>query len=282
MSKKKDTPRPLPESLHLPLTGTDSHAHLDSAGLLDQLPEVMSRARQAGVAYIGQVFLGPSAYRENKKKFASYPGVFFLMGIHPCDAQECTGEVMRDMRSAFRTDPDLKAVGEIGLDFYWHDCPHFIQEEAFRLQLALAVETRRPVVIHSRDAATDSLRILEAEGFAGRPLLWHCFSGDAVPLLDRILANGWHVSIPGPVTYPANGMLRDAVATIPLDRLMVETDCPYLAPMPWRGKPNEPALVAFTAMAVATIRGMKPEDLWTVCGNNALRFFNVTRTSPEL
>lgn len=276
MSKKKDTPRPLPESMHLPLTGTDSHAHLDSTGLIENLSEVMDRARLAGVAHIGQVFLGPSAYHENKEKFAPYPGVFFLMGIHPCDAQECTGAVMQDMRKAFQNDPDLKAVGEIGLDFYWHDCPHFIQEEAFRLQLALAVETCRPVVIHSRDAATDSLRILESEDFAGRPLLWHCFSGDAVPLLDRILANGWHISIPGPVTYPANQALRDAVAQIPLDRLLVETDCPYLAPVPWRGKPNEPALVAFTAMTVAEIRNMAPEELWTTCGNNALRFFGVT------
>ncbi len=275
MSKKKDTPRALPESLHLPLAGADSHAHLDSEGLFEKLPEVMERARQAGVAHIGQVFLGPAAYHAHKAAFAPYPGVFFLMGIHPCDAQECTGAVMRDMRTAFQNDSDLKAVGEIGLDFYWQDCPHFIQEEAFRLQIALAKETDRPVVIHSRDAATDSLRILEAEGLSGRPLLWHCFSGDAVPLLDRILANGWHVSIPGPVTYPANRPLRDAVARIPLDRLLVETDCPYLAPVPWRGKQNEPALVAFTAAAVAEARGMTPDELWTACGRNTLRFFNV-------
>lgn len=92
------------------------------------------------------------------------------------------------MREAFAEDPRLRAVGEIGLDFYWKDCPPFIQEEAFRVQLALAKETDRPVVIHSRDAAKDTLRILEAEGFSGRPVLWHCFSGDAVDFLDRFLA----------------------------------------------------------------------------------------------
>lgn len=280
MSKKKDTPRPLPDTLGLPLSGADSHAHLDSEGLIERLPEIMERARRAGVAHIGQVFLGPAAYHANRDAFAPHPGVFFLMGVHPCDARECTGDVMRAMREAFREDPRLKAVGEIGLDFYWKDCPPLIQEEAFRLQLALAKEADRPVVIHSRDAAPECLRILEAEGFAGRPLLWHCFSGDAVERLDRILANGWHVSVPGPVTYPANHDLREAAARIPLERLLVETDCPYLSPLPWRGKPNEPALVAFTAEAVAKARGMDPAELWTACGQNALRFFGVEHTGP--
>lgn len=275
MSKKKDTPRPLPVTLGLPPTGADSHAHLDSEGLIGRLPDIMERARDAGVAFIGQVFLGPAAYRASRETFAAHSGVFFLMGIHPCDAQECTGVVLQAMREAFRDDPRLRAVGEIGLDFYWKDCPPFIQEEAFRVQLALAKETDRPVVIHSRDAAKDCLRILEAEGFAGRPLLWHCFSGDAVEHLDRILANGWHVSIPGPVTYPANHDLREAARRIPLERLLVETDCPYLSPLPWRGKPNEPGFVAFTAVAVAQERGMDPAELWTTCGRNTLRFFGV-------
>ncbi len=134
---------------------------------------------------------------------------------------------------------------------------------------------RKRIAIHSRDAARDCLRILEAEGFAGRPLLWHCFSGDAVEHLDHILANGWHVSIPGPVTYPANHDLREAVRRIPLERLLVETDCPYLSPLPWRGKPNEPGFVAFTAVAVAHERGMDPAELWAACGRNTLRFFAV-------
>ena len=235
MSKKKDTPRPLPDTLGLPPTGADSHAHLDSEGIIERLPEVMGRARSTGLASIGQVFLGPAAYHANKGTFAGYPGVFFLMGIHPCDGQECTGATLKAMREAFAEDPKLRAVGEIGLDFYWKDCPPFIQEEAFRVQLALAKETDRPVVIHSRDAAKDTLRILEAEGFSGRPVLWHCFSGDAVDFLDRFLANGWHISIPGPVTYPANHDLREAVALE---------------------------------------RGMDPAELWTLCGDNTRRFFN--------
>ena len=277
MSKKKDTPRPLPDTLGLPPTGADSHAHLDSEGLVERLPEVMERAHNAGLTNIGQVFLSPEAYLNHRDDFADYPGVFFLLGIHPCDAQQCTGVTLKAMREAFAADARLRAVGEIGLDFYWKDCPPFIQEEAFRVQLALAGELGLPVAIHSRDAAKDSLRILEAEGFAGKPVLWHCFSGDAVAQLDRILANGWHISIPGPVTYPANADLREAVRRIPPDRLMVETDCPYLSPLPWRGKPNETAFSAFTAVAVAHERGMEPGELWTLCGDNTRRFFAFTK-----
>lgn len=275
MSKKQSAPRVTPDTLGLPLTGADSHAHLDSEGIIEQLDAVLTRAREAGVAHIGQVFLGPAAYTAAREQMAAYPELFFLMGIHPCDARECTGTVMQAMREAFRADSRLRAVGEIGLDFYWKDCPPLIQEDVFRMQLGLARELDLPVVIHSRDAAQDSLRILEAEGFAGRPLLWHCFSGDAVGHLDRLLENGWHISIPGPVTYAANVELREALKRIPADRLLVETDCPYLAPVPWRGKPNEPALVAFTAAAVAACRGTSPEALWTLCGNNTLRFFGL-------
>lgn len=273
MSKKKDLPRIAPQALGLLPGGADAHAHLDS--LSDDLAAVMERAEQAGITHIGQVFLGPAAYRAHQQAMRGYPGLFFLLGVHPCDALECTGDVLADMRAAFSADDRLKGVGEIGLDFYWKDCPHPIQEEAFRLQLALARDVSLPVVIHSRDAAMDTLRILEAEGLAGRPVLWHCFSGDAVSHLDRILANGWHVSIPGPVTYPANQALRDAAARVPLDRLHVETDCPYLAPLPWRGKPNEPAYVVFTAAAVAKARNMTVAELWAACGRNTTRFFGV-------
>lgn len=273
MSKKKEILRPLPDTLGLPHTGADSHAHLDSEGLFERLPEVLEHARNAGLVTIGQVFLNPADWAAHRDIFAACPGIFFLLGIHPCDAQQCTAPTLKAMREAFATDRRLRAVGEIGLDFFWDECPPAIQEEAFRVQLAFAAERNLPVAIHSRDAAKDSLRILEAEGFAGRPLLWHCFSGDAVAYLDRILANGWHVSIPGPVTYPANAELREAIRRIPDDRVMVETDCPYLAPLPWRGKPSETAFSAFTAAAAARERGEDPAAFWTLCGDNARRFF---------
>lgn len=163
---------------------------------------------------LGKCSSAPPPYHANKGTFAGYPGVFFLMGIHPCDGQECTGATLKAMREAFAEDPRLRPSVK-SARFYWKDCPPFIQEEAFRVQLAPRQGNGRPVVIHSARRGKGHPAVLEAEGFSGRPVLWHCFSGDAVDFLDRFLANGWHISIPGPVTYPANHDLREAVKRIP-------------------------------------------------------------------
>lgn len=272
MSKKHE--HPLPESLGLPCVGADAHAHLDNPGLLENLPAVLERAKQSGVASIAQVFCGVDAYLAHKDAFADHPNIIFCLGVHPDDVAGFTGAVLRQMESLFHADPRLRAVGEIGLDLYHNETPQIVQEEAFRLQLDLAKTLDLPVVIHSRNAAPVSLKILESEGFAGRPLLWHCFSGDAVQYWERIVSNGWHISIPGPLTYSANEQIRAVVAKLPRDRLVVETDCPFLAPEPWRGRVNEPAFVAFTAQALAEARGESLAELWTTCGNTMRRFFH--------
>ena len=181
---------------------------------------------------------------------------------------------MAAIRDAFAEDGRLRAVGEIGLDFYWDDCPKEIQYQALHDQLRLARELEKPVVIHCRDAEAETLTTLEARGFAGYPLLWHCFGGNA-DMARRIIRNGWHISIPGPVSYPANKAVREALAVIPDDRLLLETDSPYLSPVPWRGKRNEPAFTVFTVRHMAAARGMEPEELWQLCGDNARRFFGV-------
>ncbi|EPR41696.1 hydrolase, TatD family [Desulfovibrio sp. X2] len=274
MSKKK-TPRPDPASLGLPPAGVDSHAHLDMADTFgEDLPEVLARARAAGVARIGNVFLGPEAYAAGRHLFDAHPEVYFILGIHPNEAAACTPEALEAMRLAFAADARLRAVGEIGLDLYWDDMPLPVQREAFVAQLGLARDLGLPPVIHSRDAFAQTIELLDAEGFAGRPLLWHCFGGDteqARALLER----GWHVSIPGPVSYKKNEELREAVKFMGLSRLLIETDCPYLTPEPWRGTRNEPALVAFTARTIAEALGTEVEEVWRRTGENAARFFGL-------
>jgi len=147
MSKKKPE-RPAPESLGLPATGVESHAHLDGSEFDADREAVLERARAAGVARFGNVFLGPERWAANRHLFAHRPEVFFLLGIHPCEAQVCDDAALAAMRAAFAQDDRLRAVGEIGLDFYWDDCPPDIQRAAFRAQLAMAREVGRPVVIH--------------------------------------------------------------------------------------------------------------------------------------
>ena len=273
MSHKK-VQRTDPLTMSLPPVGVDSHAHLAGSEFDADREEVLARAAACGVARIGNIFLEPAAFAEQKRVFDGHPEVFFVLGIHPCEGQTCDKGALGLMRQAFAEESRLRAVGEIGLDFYWDDCPKELQYQAFLQQLDLARELEKPVVIHCRNAEEETLALLEGRGFAGYPLLWHCFGG-APALARRIVRNGWHVSIPGPVSYPANAALREAVAVIPDDRLLLETDSPYLSPVPWRGKRNEPAFTVFTVRQMAEARGVSPEALWQLCGDNARRFFGL-------
>ena len=274
MSRKKRD-RPDPAGLGLPRVGVDSHAHLDIEEFdAREIPEVLARAEAAGVARIGNVFLGPAALAAHKGLFTAYPQVFFLVGVHPCDAAAMPPEALADMEAAFRTEPRLRAMGEIGLDYYWDATTREIQIRFFRDQLALARELAVPVVIHSRSAEADTLAVLDDMGFTGRPLVWHCFGGGP-DLLAAVSSRGFHVSVPGPVTYAKNTDLAEAVAAMDLSRLLLETDAPYLAPEPWRGKRNEPAFTAFTCLRVAALLGLPPQEVWRRTGENARAFFGL-------
>lgn len=259
----------------LPLIGIDTHAHLDLEHFLEEeLGEVLAAARRAGVLDIGNVFLSVDAYEANRARFDAHPNVFFILGQHPNDTADFGPADIDRMRECFRSEPRLKAVGEIGLDYYWDKVPPEVQKQAFRLHLDLARELDLPVVIHSRDADEDTMAVLLEEGFKDRALLWHCFGG-GLDLAESILDNGWHISVPGPVTYSRNQELRAATMFIPLNRLVIETDSPYLTPEPWRGKRNHPALVAFTAAKVAEVKAMRVEDVWHTTAKTARRFFGL-------
>ena len=270
VSKKRE--RELPEALDLPPVGADSHAHLDGRDY--DVGEVLARARACGVRTVGNVFLGPAAYREGRGLFEGHPDVFFLLGVHPHDAAKMTEDDLAGMREAFTADTRLRAVGEIGLDYYYDFSPREDQQRWFRRQLSLARELDQRVVIHCRDAEDDCLATLDSMGFGGRPLLWHCF-GLGPDWARLIVERGWHISVPGTVTYSRSQELREAVKIIPADRLLLETDCPYLSPEPWRGKRNEPALLGFTAREIALLRGEDVRELWQRCGDNAREFFGL-------
>ncbi len=275
MSKKKKQERPDPASLGLARVGVESHAHLDMGEFLPhELPELLDRAAAAGVERVGNVFLGPGAFAAHKELFEARPEVFFILGVHPCDSGKMEPGDLAAMEAAFRNEPRLRALGEIGLDFHWDDAPPEVQERAFREQLILARELGRPVVIHSRDAEAATLAILDDLGFRDHPLVWHCFGGGP-DLAREVASRGFLVSVPGPVTYPKNTALAAAVAELDLSRLLLETDAPYLAPEPWRGKRNEPAFLVFTAARVAAIKGLDVAEVWRTTGENAKAFFGL-------
>lgn len=268
-----------PQTLNLPLVGCDSHAHIVTEPLWEDRDAVLERAKAAGVARIGEVFLGHSQYVAHKDYFHDKPHVFFIYGVHPTDLLEVSEneielikqDIMQDRLEGGR----IKAVGEIGLDYFWKEVPQDLQQVWFRRLLALAKECALPVVIHSRDAFDDTVRILLEEGFHNYPLLWHCFDRDTA-CAETVLSHGWHISVPGSVTYKKNEHILEAVKIIDKDRLLVETDSPYLSPEPWRGKPNEPAFTVFTAEHIAKGLGMETSELWETCGNNAKRFFGLS------
>ncbi len=275
MSKKTSmAPQLMAQNLALPPCGVDSHAHLDSSQFDRDRDEVLARAQECGIAYVGNIFLKPHEFTQRAAYFAEHPEVFFALGVHPCDGEECDDAAIAVMREHFLREPRLKALGEIGLDFYWDACPKDVQIHVFVEQLHLARELSKPVIIHSRDATDACIAILEKEGFKDYPLLWHCFGGTATEA-KRIVYNGWHVSIPGPVTYPKNSDVREALLHIPQDKLMLETDCPYLSPQEWRGKRNEPAYTVFTVDTVAQVLDMPANKVWELCGENARRFFKL-------
>ena len=273
MGKKKHaSPRPSPLDLALPRGGVDTHAHLSMGDFSADLPATLERAFASGVSHIGNVLLSAEEYYQSRRIFADYPQIFFILGIHPNESNRYGPDTIPQLRAIVRSDTRIRAIGEIGLDFFRDYCTAQTQERVFRSLLRLARELELPVIIHSRDATEATLAVLEEEKFKGYPLLWHCFGGDCT-LMEHIIRQGWHLSIPGPVGYPGNKVLRDVARNIPLERLMLETDAPYLAPLEWRGKRNEPAFTVFTAACIARERGMDTAELWTSCGENARRFF---------
>jgi TatD DNase family protein len=239
----------------------DTHAHLDA---LDDPRSALERARAAGVERIVAIGSGVDSTRKTLVLARDEPGIAVAAGIHPHQAAD--GEPLDRL-----LDENVVAVGEIGLDFYRDYAPRDDQRRVFEHQLRLAEEHGRPVIIHSRAADDETAAALE--GFGGTVVL-HCFSSPG--LLPVALDRGYYVSFAGNVTYPKAPELREAARAVPVDRILAETDCPYLAPQPVRGKRNEPAYVVHTVASLAETRGEDPEALARQIDQNATAAFGLT------
>lgn len=249
----------------------DSHCHLEAADDPATL-EVISRAQAAGVAHavvVGQ-FQGPGDFGGALAVGRAHPGfVTVTMGIHPHEAARAGEDDLRMLRELCAL-PEVKAVGEAGLDYYYDRSPRQVQREVFARQCALAKELGKPLVVHVRDAHEDCEQVLKEQGISHGVI--HCFTGDA-KAAAAYLALGFHLSISGVVTYKKTEALQEAVKLAPLERLLVETDSPYLAPIPYRGKKNEPAYVVETAKKLAELKGLTVEEVAAQTTKNAARVF---------
>jgi TatD DNase family protein len=244
----------------------DTHAHLD--GSLDA-PAMLERARAAGVDRVITVGTTIDSCREALELAGSEPGVYAALGIHPHDAGGEEANRLGELR-VLLADERAVAVGETGLDFYRDYAPRAAQRRLFEAELELARELQKPVVVHTR--AADEATLDALQGFGGTVVL-HCFSSP--PLLDAALERGYYVSFAGNVTYPKAGDLRQCAARVPADRILAETDSPYLSPQPVRGKPNEPANVVHTVEVLADARGEDADELAARIGANATVAFSL-------
>jgi len=258
---------------HRPPALIDTHAHLDNGRFAADRTQVVDAAKTAGVNHILTIGCDLASSKTSVEIASTYDEVYAAVGIHPHAAREATDEVMAELKALALQDK-VVAIGEMGLDYYRDHCPHDIQQTAFRRQIALAIELNLPIIVHDRDAHQDVLRILQEEQAQQVGGVLHCFSGD-LAMAKACIELGFYISFPGPLTYPANQALRDVAEAISTDHLLLETDCPYLAPQSRRGKRNEPAFVRETAEQLARIKGLSLEDIARTTCLNAFRLFGI-------
>lgn len=256
----------------------DSHFHLADPAFESDLEAVVGRARAAGVrAGLCILTAGDEGEAERGRRVAAlWPETRFAIGVHPHVAGQWAGredEAAAVVRAAIEATPTARAVGEIGLDYHYDLSPRDVQREVFRRQVRLARELRLPVVIHTREATEETFAILREEGAGDLTGVFHCFSGDEATA-RAALDLGFHVSFAGIVTFPRAESIREAARVVPAERLLVETDAPYLAPAPYRGKRNEPAWVVQVAEGLARARG---ETLESVAAAATLAFETLFR-----
>jgi TatD DNase family protein len=253
----------------------DSHCHLDDSQFESDQAAVIQRARAAGVAFMLAIGTGngPPDLEGAVRLADQYEFIYATVGVHPNDTPKLTPDTFTDLKRLL-AHPKVKAIGEIGLDYHW-GTPKETQTPAFLRQLEMACTAQMPIVIHTRDAWTDTLDVLKAHWVGnGLPCLMHCFTGDTEQARECIDL-GFYLAFGGVTTFPKAAEIREAARTIPFDRLLLETDAPYLAPVPFRGKRNEPAYVAHTAKAIADLRGVSVEELSTQTTENFKQFFRL-------
>ncbi|MFL6561036.1 MAG: TatD family hydrolase [Bacillus sp. (in: firmicutes)] len=251
----------------------DTHAHLNDNQYNEDLEEVIKRAECEGVTNMVVVGFDRPTIQRAMELAERYEFIYACVGWHPVDAIDMTEEDLVWIEE-LTTHPKVVAIGEMGLDYHWDKSPKDIQKEVFRKQIRLAKKVNLPIVIHNREATADIVEILKEEGAEEVGGIMHCFSGSPEVAKECVKMN-FYISLGGPVTFKNAKKPKEVAAEIPLDKLLIETDCPYLAPHPYRGKRNEPSYVKLVAEQIAEIKGLTLEEVAEATTRNAKKLFAI-------
>jgi TatD DNase family protein len=251
----------------------DTHVHLNAEQYNEDLEEVIERAKNEGVSYMVVVGFDRPTIQRAMVLAEEYPFIYACVGWHPVDAIDMTDEDLKWIEE-LAAHPKVVAIGEMGLDYHWDKSPRDVQQEVFRRQIRLAKKVKLPIVIHNREATADIVEILQQEEAAEVGGIMHCFSGSP-EVAKECLKMNFYISLGGPVTFKNAKKPKEVAADVPLDKLLIETDCPYLAPHPYRGKRNEPGYVKLVAEQIAEIKGVSFEEVARITTNNAKKLFDI-------
>ncbi|MDP4161534.1 MAG: TatD family hydrolase [Bacillota bacterium] len=253
----------------------DTHVHLNAEQYSEDLEEVIERAKSEGVSEMVVVGFDRPTIERAMELTEAYDFIYACIGWHPVDAIDMTDQDLLWIEE-LSAHPKVVAIGEMGLDYYWDKSPKEVQKEVFRRQIRLAKKVKLPIVIHNRDATADIVQILKEEKAEEVGGIMHCFSG-SVEIAKECVKMNFFISLGGPVTFKNAKAPKEVAAEIPLEKLLIETDCPYLTPHPHRGKRNEPAFVKLVAEQIAEIKGLTLENVAEATTKNAEKLFGINR-----
>ena len=250
----------------------DTHAHMDDRAFDEDRKELLENLPNQGI----QLLMNPgcslaSSYNTSKLS-QEYDYIYAAVGSHPDVADEVNEEVLEEYRKLCKLNSKIKAIGEIGLDYHYEDIPREIQLKAFRMQMELARELGLPVIVHERDAHEDGMKVVDE--FPEVTGVFHCYSGSA-EMAKELVKKGWYIGFTGVLTFKNARKAIEVASTIPLDRIVLETDCPYMSPEPFRGKRNDPGKLYRMAEKLAEIRGLSVEEIHTITVENGKRLYRI-------
>ena len=250
----------------------DTHAHMDDQAFREDRKALLDSYPQQGIGLIMNPGCSLASSRNVDKLTREYDFLYGAVGSHPDVADEVNEAVLEEYRMLCKQNPKIKAIGEIGLDYHYEDIPRDIQKKAFRMQMELARERNLPVIVHERDAHEDGMKIVEE--FPDVTGVFHCYSG-SYEMAKWLIARGWYIGFTGVLTFKNARKVIEVASQIPLDRIVLETDCPYMAPEPFRGKRNDPGKIYRMAEKLAEIRGLSVEEIQAITMENGKRLYRL-------